>query len=102
VDRKKTEAKRPKRARTGLLTTLVIVGLLAALGVTLRDLRQQVSAAQAENDRYAQQVESVRQENEALADDIAEGMTPEKVEEIAREQLGLVTPGEYVFYDISN
>ena len=76
--------------------------LLAALGWQLYDLRQQVESAQKERDRYAQQVAAKTEENDALSADIAEGMTPEKVEEIAREQLGLVTPGEYVFYDISN
>lgn len=91
-----------KPARAGLLTKLLIVVLLAALGWQLYDLRQQVQDAQTERDRYAQQVAAKTQENDALSADIAEGMTPEKVEEIAREQLGLVTPGEYVFYDISN
>jgi len=47
-------------------------------------------------------VENVEEENEQLKKDIEEGTTPEKVEEIARNELGLVTPGEYVFYDTSN
>ena len=42
-----------------------------------------------------------RRENDALAADIAEGPTREKIEEIARDELGLVTPNEYVFDDIS-
>lgn len=96
----KKSASKPVRA--GLLTKLLIVVLLAALGWQLLDLQQQLRSAQAEKDRYARQVDEIRQENDALEADIAEGMTPEKVEEIAREQLGLVTPGEYVFYDISN
>ena len=100
----KVATKKPasKPARAGLLTKLLIVVLLAALGWQLYDLRQQVESAQKERDRYAQQVAAKTEENDALSADIAEGMTPEKVEEIAREQLGLVTPGEYVFYDISN
>ena len=47
-------------------------------------------------------MDAQRQANESLAADIAEGTTPEKMEELAREELGLVTPGEYVFYDVSN
>lgn len=97
-----TKKPTPKPARAGLLTKLLIVVLLAALGWQLYDLRQQVQAAQTERDRYAQQVAAKTEENDALSADISEGMTPEKVEEIARDQLGLVTPGEYVFYDISN
>ena len=36
-----------------------------------------------------------------LAADIAEGPTRENIEEIARDELGLVTPNEYVFDDVS-
>ena len=65
-----------------------------------REARQ--AAAQAEKDQYAAQVAQTQRENDALAADIAQGPTPEKIEEIARNELGLVTPNEYVFDDISN
>lgn len=90
------------RPHAGLLTKLVIVALLAAIGLQLYSLRGQVQAAELEKERYAQQVEAKTRENQSLAADIAEGATPEKMEEIAREELGLVTPGEYVFFDTSN
>ena len=63
---------------------------------------QMVADAQAEKERLAAQVETTRQENEALAADIAEGGTAEKKQEIARDELGWVGPGEYVFYNRSN
>ena len=44
----------------------------------------------------------VKQANDALAADIAEGNTQEKMEEIARDELGYVSPGERVFIDTSN
>ena len=94
--------KKKKRARSSLLTKLIIVMLLAAFGWQLKDLHLQVKSAQQEKERYAEQVELQQRENDALAADIAEGPTKEKVEEIAREELGLVTPNEYVFYDTSN
>ncbi|MCI8818051.1 MAG: hypothetical protein HFG04_02700 [Oscillibacter sp.] len=56
-----------------------------------------MSAAEAEKDRIAALVEGKRQENDALAADIDEGCTPEKMQEIARRELGWVLPGEYVF-----
>ena len=46
---------------------------------------------------YAALVAAQRQENAALEADIAAGPTDEKLEEIARDELGLVKPGEYVF-----
>lgn len=93
-------AKAPKRrAHIGLLTVLLLCLLLACVGWQLSDLRTQVSTAQAERDRLAAEVEAQRQENDALTADIAEGATDEKIEEIARNELGLVYPGDYLFPD---
>ena len=85
------------RIRTGLLARLLIVILLAALVCKVYALREQVSDAEAERDRVAARVESLRQENDALNADILEGCTPEKMQEIARRELDWVLPGEYVF-----
>lgn len=98
----KKHAEKKPRPRSSLLTKVVILVLLAAIGFQLRSLQEQVESAQAEKDRYAAQVAEMQQENDALKEDIAEGITPEKIEDIARDELGYVTPGEYVFYDTSN
>ncbi len=81
----------------GLLTKLLVVLLLAALGCQVYALREQVADAEAEKARVAALVERRRQENDALTEDIAEGCTPEKMQEIARRELGWALPGEYVF-----
>lgn len=94
--------RKQERRRTGLMTKLLILVLLAAIGYQLYGLRAQVEKAQAEKERYAAQVEALCQENETLTADIAEGATQDKMEQIARDELGLVTPGEYVFYNTSN
>ena len=99
---KKEQPARRARPRASLLTKLLVVVLLAAIGWQLYELRDQVASAQTEKEQYAQQVAAQQQENDALAADIADGTTTEKMEEIARNELGLVTPGEYVFYDTSN
>ncbi len=88
---------RAVRLRTGLLARLLIVILLAALVCKVYALREKVSAAEDERARIAAQVEELRQENGALEADIDEGCTPEKMQEIARRELGWVLPGEYVF-----
>ena len=93
----RTEKAAKHRVHTSLITKLLIVILLAALGCKVYTLREQVSAAEAEKDRIAALVEGKRQENDALAADIDEGCTPEKMQEIARRELGWVLPGEYVF-----
>ena len=93
------QRKTPKavKLRAGLLTRLLIVILLAALVCEVYALREQVSDAEAERAEAAALVEKKRQENDALRADIEEGCTPEKMQEIARRELGWVLPGEYVF-----
>ena len=93
------ERKTPKavKLRAGLLTKLLIVILLAALACEVFTLREKVAGAEAEKARGAALVEGKRQENAALAADIQEGCTPDKMQEIARRELGWALPDEYVF-----
>ena len=91
-----------QHARASLLTKLLVLLLLAGLGWQLFSLQGQVRAAQAEKAALAEKVQEKQLENDALSADIAQGGTQEKMEEIARQELGLVYPGERVFYDTSN
>ena len=85
------------KVRARPLTKLVILVLLVAIGWQLYGLRSQVRRAQEEREQYAALVAEKQRENAALEADITEGPTDEKLEEIARDELGLVKPGEYVF-----
>ena len=85
------------RPRAGFLMKVIIVALLVALGWKVYDLHGQIEAAEQEKERYAAQVAQMEQENAALEADIAEGPTEEKLQDIARDELGFVKPGEYVF-----
>ena len=76
-----------RRFSTKQLTVLVI---LAAIGLQLRSLHSQVQDAQAQRDALTAQVQAQEQENAALAADIAEGATEDKMKEIAQEELGPV------------
>ena len=97
------QKKQPRqRVRASLFTKVLILVLLVGIGWQLVRLRDQVEAAEAEKARLETQIQAQQQENDALAADIAEGNTQEKMEEIARETLGLVYPGERVFIDTSN
>ena len=93
------QRKTPKavKNRTVILTKLLNVIILAALVCEVYALREQVADAETEKARVAAEVEGKRQENDALAADIEEGCTPEKMQEIARRELGWLLPGEYVF-----
>ena len=88
---------KPQKLTGGLGVKLVLALLLVMVSWQLYSLQGQVAAAEAEKGRYEHQVETLRQENDALAADIEEGTTAEMMEQIARKELGVVTPGEYVF-----
>ena len=67
-----------KKQGGGTLPKLLLLALLLLIGAHLLNLRQEISSALEK------------------ADD------PEYLQELAREQLDMVSPGEKVFYDVSN
>ena len=91
------KAQKPKRAGTGPVVRLLLLLLLVSLGWQLVRINRQVETAQAQKEELAEQVESKQAENDALRADIADGDSQEKMEEIARDELGMVAPGERVF-----
>lgn len=98
----KAAKQKKQRTRASLLTKVLVLTLLAGIGWQLVHLQDQVQAAEAQRDQLAGQVQAQQQENDALAADIAEGATPEKIEELARDELGMVKDGERVFVDTSS
>ena len=97
---KKTEQTH-RHVRSSPLLILMLLILLAGVGLYLHNLQGQVAAAEMEKNRLEEEVARMTAENEALASDIQEGTTPEMMAELARKELGLVDPGEYVFDIIS-
>lgn len=97
---------KPKKSRRqlklGLFGRLLLVTLVAALGIQVYRLRDQVERAEAEKVLLSEQVHSRQQANEQLQKAIDDGGTQEQMERIARDELGLVAPGDRVFYDVSN
>lgn len=70
---------------------------MVGIGVQLVNLKGELEAAQAEEAYYAQRLQQLQEENARLAEDIANSDDPELIEEIAREELGMVTAGEKIF-----
>ena len=84
----KARRRKKVKVRARPLTKLVILVLLVAIGWQLYGLRSQVRRAQEEREQYAALVAEKQRENAALEADITEGPTDEKLEEIARDELG--------------
>ena len=84
-----------------LITKIVIVAIMVYAGITLVSLKVQVTAAQKQREELRTQVSSVTQTNTELQYAIDHSTDAETIEDIARNKLGLVKPGEKIFYDVS-
>lgn len=98
----KRTKRKTKKLGSGFLTKLLLLVLAGALGWQLYGLRAKMKGAKTQQAQLTEQIETRRQENEALKDSIAKGGSKDEIEEIARDKLGLASPGEKVFYDTSN
>lgn len=76
-----------------ILVALLLYSLTGFVTVS-RELRQsELMAAQ-----MRQQTEELRLLNGELEEKIAQGQSPEEMQQLARDRLGLVLPGEKLFY----
>jgi len=91
-----------KFKRTGIVTKIVILAIIVYAGITLVSLKVQVSDARETRDQLQGKVDGVLQTNTELQYAIDHSTDPETIEDIARNKLGLVKPGEKIFYDVNN
>ena len=82
-----------KFVKSSLLVKLVILILVVYATVTLVRLRSQISESS---------IASTQQENDRLQSSIDALDTPEGLEQVARDQLGMVSEGEIVFEDVGD
>lgn len=80
------------------LSMLLLVILLVAIGAQIYRMFGQLQAARAEEAVYTQQLRELRTANEQLKEDLANSENLDLIEDIARDQLGMVGPGEKVFH----
>lgn len=90
-----------KLRRASIFTKVVIAALIVYAGVSLFSLRTQVADANREKAALEAEVSELVQSNEELSYEIEHSDDPRMIEDIARNKLGLVWPGEKIFYDIS-
>jgi cell division protein FtsB len=95
ADRTSRETKQPRR---GLILVLCFFGLLLLLSLTGdRSLFELYRMAQIKAD-LERQIEVLTEENASLRQEVeAMRRFPSRAEEIARQDLGLVRPGEIVY-----
>lgn len=91
-----------KFKKSSLLIKLVILILVVYATVTLVSLQSQITAKRSEAEALSKNITSAEQENQRLQEAIDNIDTDEGIEEVARNKLGLVAPGEIVFNDVGN
>lgn len=91
-----------KVKRAGILSKLLILVIVVYALYTIASVRVNIADAQSNLTSLTRQVEDAQQENARLEYEIEHSEDPETIEQIAREKLGLVKPGEKIFYDIGN
>lgn len=85
-----------KIKKAGLATKLVVLALLIGLSITLLDMRAQLQDAQTQRAGLEAQVQTQTQINADLNDAVQNKDDPQRQEDIARNSLGLVKPGEKI------
>lgn len=88
--------------RSGFLSKVVVLILLAFAAVTLLNLSSRIQSAQSQLESYQIAVDRQRESNAALAEDIAHSSDEDTILAVAKEKLGLVEEGEVIFYDTTN
>ena len=91
-----------KFVKSSLLVKLVILILVVYATVTLVNLQSRISDKKAEADSLTASITTTEQENGRLQDAIDKLDTPEGIEDVARDKLGLAGEGELIFHDVSD
>lgn len=91
-----------KIKKSSLIIRVVIVALILYAGISLVNLKTQTQSAEERRDELQKQVDAAVEENEELQYAIEHSTDPEIIEDVARNDIGLVRPGEKLFYDVSD
>ena len=88
-----------KLPRTGLTSKIVVISLFAYAVTNLISLRGRIETARDDLNEVRRNVAAQEISNAELEYEIEHYNEPEVISDIARSDLGLVLPGEIVFYD---
>ena len=88
--------------KASILTKLVVLALLAYLASALLGLQSKIAQATEEQAEQQRLVQGIMLSNGQLQKAVENSDDPAQIEDIARDKLGLVVPGEKVFVDVTN
>lgn len=91
-----------KLKKSSIFIRIVILALMVYATASIMNTHGKIEQAKANQAMLQEKVDRALQTNAALEYDIAHANDDETIEDIARAKLGLVMPGEKIFFDIGN
>ena len=88
--------------KASAITKIVILALIVYAVVSLISVKSRTAEARQEKQALQQKVTQISEANAELQYGIDHSTDDQTIEDIAREKLGLVKPGEVIFYDTGN
>lgn len=88
-----------KLKRAGIITWIIIIALVVSLSVMLINRKNQIDDLRQRREALQQEVTDKEITNAALEYELDHQYDDDTIADIARDELGLVSPGEIVFYD---
>lgn len=85
-----------------MIAGIVALALLLYASITLISIKAKAQQAEEQKVILEQKVEEIQEQNKQLQYQIDHSDSDETIKDIARAKLGLVEPGEIIFYDESN
>ncbi|MBQ5591825.1 MAG: septum formation initiator family protein [Clostridia bacterium] len=92
---------RVRKNRRSFIVVLVAVLLCASFAISLFTVIKEKNSIEKEINAVETELAQVNRENDSIREKLNSDNKDEYVEEIARDQLGFVKPGERVYYDVS-
>jgi len=91
-----------KLKRSSLFMKIVILALIVYAAISLVGAKNKIATAEEDQALLRAKVDTMLRENAELEYDVAHAGDPETIESVARTKLGLVMPGEKIFFDVGN
>ena len=89
-----------KLKRASLTTLLIILVLLTYTILSASRISARIDAAEKTKAELETEVQSLAAANASLQYEINHSQDADTIEKVARDKLGLVLPGEIIFYDM--
>ena len=86
--------------RAGIITKIVVFGLLIYMATSLLDLRAQIQLTEQQQRELSSEVTEIQMNNQDMSDAIENRDDPEMLERVAREK-GYVKQGETLYMDVT-